>query len=139
MRDPECIFCKIIAGEIPCAKVFESERILSFLDIAPVNKGHALVIPKDHHPTIFDIPAELAAEMLEAKQRIGRAVMDATSAPGLNVMMNNDKTAGQLVPHAHWHLIPRFEGDGLKFWPQHSYESNDEMASLADAVAARLG
>jgi len=130
----ECIFCKIVRGEIPCAKVYESDRVIAFLDIAPVQPGHALVIPKDHHPTLFDIPAALAQELQTALQRVGSAVMQATSAQGLNLGMNNHKAAGQLVPHAHYHLIPRFEGDGLSLWPQKSYDDTEKMQQLAAAI-----
>lgn len=136
--DTDCIFCKIIAGEIPCAKVFESERILAFLDIAPVNKGHALVIPKGHFPQVWAIPAEFAADLLEAQKAVGRALMDATGADGLNIGMNNYAAAGQLVMHAHYHLIPRFEADGLELWPGKAYTDMDEMNSLAENIRGRI-
>lgn len=130
----ECIFCKIVRGEIPCAKVYESENVLAFLDIAPVQPGHSLVIPKEHHPTLFDIPPALAEELLQALQKVGQAVMHATKAQGLNLGMNNHKAAGQLVPHAHYHLIPRFEGDGLRLWPQKSYDDTELMQKLAVGI-----
>lgn len=130
----ECIFCKIVRGEIPCAKVFESDSVLAFLDISPVNKGHALVIPKDHYPTMFDIPVSHAEELHAALQSVGRGVMLATKADGLNLGMNNYKAAGQLVAHAHYHLIPRFEGDGLTLWSQNPYDNQEEMQQLAAAI-----
>lgn len=130
----DCIFCKIVRGEIPCAKVYESDTVLAFLDISPVNKGHALVIPKDHYPTLFDIPVAHAEELLAALQNVGRAVMQSTEADGLNLGMNNYKAAGQLVPHAHYHLIPRFEADGLTLWPQNPYEDQEQMQQLAAAI-----
>ncbi|MBG0791023.1 MAG: HIT family protein [Desulfovibrionaceae bacterium] len=133
--DSECIFCKIIAGDIPCAKVYESESCLAFLDIAPVNAGHALVLPKGHYPTLMDIPAELGSDLLRALSSVGRAVMEATGADGLNLMQNNYEAAGQLVHHAHYHLIPRFSDDGLRLWPQSRYEDQDEMGRLAEKIA----
>ncbi|MCJ2165735.1 MULTISPECIES: HIT family protein [unclassified Pseudodesulfovibrio] len=135
--DSDCIFCKIVAGDIPCAKVFESENILAFLDIAPVNAGHALVLPKGHYPTLMDIPVELGNELLQALSSVGRAVMEATGADGLNLMQNNHEAAGQLVHHAHYHLIPRFADDGLRLWPQSSYEQ-DEMKRIATSIAELL-
>ena len=134
-KDPDCIFCKIIAGEIPCAKVYESETCLAFLDIAPVNPGHALVLPKGHYPTLMDIPAELGSELTETLSKVGRAVMEATGADGLNLMQNNHEAAGQLVNHAHFHLVPRHSDDGLQLWPQTGYDNPDEMSGLAKTIA----
>ncbi len=133
--DSECIFCKIVAGEIPCAKVYETESCLAFLDIAPVRGGHALVLPKAHYPTLMDLPAEWGEELLRGLSKVGKAVMEATGADGLNLMQNNYEAAGQLVHHAHFHLIPRFEDDGLRLWPQSPYDDPDEMAGLAARIA----
>ncbi|SNS23011.1 histidine triad (HIT) family protein [Humidesulfovibrio mexicanus] len=135
----DCIFCKIIAGQIPSAKIYDQGGVYAFLDIAPVNKGHALVVPKKHYATLFDLPDDLGREMLAALKNVGRAVMTATGASGLNVGMNNYESAGQLVHHAHFHLIPRHDGDGLTLWTQHAYESTEEMRKLAQAIAAALG
>lgn len=135
----DCIFCKIIAGQIPSAKIYDHGGVYAFLDIAPVNKGHALVVPKKHHATLFDLPDDLGREMFAALKNVGRAVMTATGASGLNVGMNNYESAGQLVHHAHFHLIPRHDGDGLTLWTQHAYESTEEMRKLAQAIAAALG
>lgn len=133
--DPDCIFCKIVAGDIPCAKVYESETVLAFLDIAPVNAGHALVLPKAHHATLMDVPGELGADLTKALSAVGKAVMEATGADGLNLMQNNYEAAGQLVHHVHFHLIPRHSDDGLRLWPQSSYENPEEMAGLAETIA----
>jgi len=134
----DCIFCKIIEGKIPCAKVYDVGGVFAFLDIAPVNKGHALVVPKKHYATLFDLPPELGRELLIALKTVGAAVMQATGATGLNVGMNNFEAAGQLVHHAHFHLIPRHNADGLSLWTQHAYESMDDMQKLAHAVKAAL-
>lgn len=133
--DSDCIFCKIVAGEIPCAKVFESESCLAFLDIAPVNAGHALVLPKGHYPTLLDLPAELGSDLMQTLSKVGKAVMEATGADGLNLMQNNFEAAGQLVHHAHFHLVPRFEDDGLRLWPQTGYDDPEEMTGLAKKIA----
>ncbi len=133
-----CVFCQIVAGKIPCAKLYETETVLAFLDIAPVRKGHALVLPKAHHPTLWDLPAGLGEDLLAAMQAVGRAVMAATGAEGLNVGMNNHAAAGQLVPHAHFHLIPRHGGDGLSLWAQSAYAGQEEMTGLAQAIRAKI-
>ena len=133
-----CVFCQIVAGKIPCAKLYETETVLAFLDIAPVRKGHALVLPKAHHPTLWDLPAGLGEDLLAAMQAVGRAVMAATGAEGLNVGMNNHAAAGQLVPHAHFHLIPRHGGDGLSLWAQSAYAGQEEITGLAQAIRAKI-
>lgn len=133
--DSECIFCKIVAGDIPCARVFESDTCLAFLDIAPVNAGHALVLPKGHYPTLMDIPVELGGDLFQVLSRVGKAIMEVTGADGLNLMQNNYEAAGQEVHHAHYHLIPRFADDGLRLWPQTGYDDPDEMGRLAAKIA----
>lgn len=135
MEKSDCIFCQIVAGNIPCAKVFETDLVLAFLDIAPIRPGHALVIPKAHHETLLDVPAELSGPLFEALRRVGRAVLAATGAEGLNVGMNNYAAAGQLVPHAHFHVIPRVSGDGLSLWPGAAYDSPEAMRRLAEAIS----
>ncbi|MBI9111114.1 HIT family protein [Maridesulfovibrio ferrireducens] len=134
MNNQDCIFCKIVAGDIPCFKIYETENILSFLDIGPVNKGHALVIPKGHYKNLWDIPADLGKELMTASQVVGDAIVKATGADGLNLLMNNNDAAGQLVFHAHFHLIPRFKDDGLKLWDQGEYNDMDEAMALAQKI-----
>lgn len=107
---------------------------MSFLDIGPVNKGHALVIPKNHYKNIWDFPAELGAEVLTAAQVVGDAIVKATGADGMNILMNNNAAAGQLVFHAHFHLIPRFKNDGFKLWKQSEYDNMDEASALAQKI-----
>lgn len=137
-KDPDCLFCKIVAGDIPCAKVFESDSCIAFLDIAPVNAGHTLVLPKAHHATLMDTPAELGGDLMDALSKVGAAVLEATGADGLNLMQNNHEAAGQLVHHVHFHLIPRHADDGLKLWPQSGYDSPDEMSGLAQTIAGLI-
>ena len=138
MADQDCIFCKISTGEIPCAQVYSTDTVLAFLDIAPVNPGHVLVIPRMHCPTIFEIPEDLGNDLLRAMQQVGQALMQSVQATGLNVNMNNYEHAGQLVDHAHFHLIPRFAADGLGLWPQKPYEDQQEMTRLAEAMRHRI-
>ena len=138
VQQENCIFCKIARGEIPCTSVFESDELIAFLDISPVNKGHTLVVPKAHMETLFDMPDELGNSLIAAMKRIGTAIMRATGAEGLNVIQNNYPAAGQQVPHLHWHLIPRISGDGYAAWPQSAYGDMREMASLAAAIREKL-
>ncbi|CAM2061680.1 histidine triad (HIT) family protein [Desulfovibrionales bacterium] len=134
MVSVDCIFCKIVTGIIPCARIFEIDTILAFMDIAFVQPGHALVIPKGHYPTLLDLPTGLGIDLLAAQQTVARAVQIVTHADGFNLNMNNFEAAGQLVPHAHFHIIPRHLGDGFKPWTQTPYSSPDTMHILAAAI-----
>ena len=116
-----CIFCKIVKGEIPCSKIYEDEHTLAFLDIMPINKGHTLVIPKKHYKNIFDIPEEELCEVMKAVKKIAPAIQDAANADGVNITSNNEEAAGQVVMHSHTHIIPRFKDDGLKHWSSGEY------------------
>lgn len=133
-----CIFCEIIQGRIPCEQVYATRTILAFLDIAPVHPGHVLVVPKTHYPTLAEIPMELGNDLLEALRRVSGAVMRGVNAAGLNVIMNNHRVAGQLVDHAHFHVIPRHENDGLQLWPQSKYHSQEQMQSVAAAIRTAM-
>ena len=113
----DCIFCKIIRGEIPSAKILESDSVLAFLDINPVSKGHTLVIPKTHYGTFPEIPVGVLAVLGEALQKIGMAVKSKLNFAGFNILLNNDRAAGQLIHHSHFHLIPRNLEDGVMDWP----------------------
>lgn len=111
-----CIFCKIISEEIPCHKVYEDDDILAFLDISPVSLGHTLVIPKKHSETILDTPDETLKKILSVSKKIATVLMEVTEATGFNLNQNNFEVAGQVVPHLHFHIIPRFQNDGLSLW-----------------------
>jgi histidine triad (HIT) family protein len=111
-----CIFCKIAEGKIPCSKVYEDKENIAFLDIGPVNKGHILVIPKKHYRWVWDIPAAESSKMMPILQKLAKAVQNATKCD-LVVMT----VVGDAVEHAHIHLIPKFNNDALKFWPQGKY------------------
>jgi len=125
----DCLFCKIIEGKIPCTKVYENDKVLAFLDISPVSKGHTLVLPKKHYETIMDADEQTLYELIKTVKKLSNAVMKAMKADGINVETNNKRAAGQLVPHLHVHLIPRFENDGLKFdWPTKKFPDMDEIA-----------
>ena len=136
--DEHCIFCKIIRGEIPCSKIFENDRVLAFLDIGPAARGHALVVVKAHAATLSDVPETSGNALLSALQKVGRAVMEECGATGFNCVQNNFPSAGQVVPHVHWHVIPRFDEDELFSIPAGQYSSTKEMQLLAAAVEKRI-
>ena len=118
----DCIFCKIIKGDIPCAKLYEDQNVLAFLDIGPLSDGHTLVIPKQHFDRLHDCPAELLGKIGTQLGRIAKAVMMAIGSDGYNLLNNNSRAAGQLVEHLHFHIIPRNEGDGVfNRWPAYEY------------------
>jgi histidine triad (HIT) family protein len=133
--DAECIFCRIVKGEIPSFRVYDDEHMYGFLDINPVRPGHVLLLPKGHYPSVLDVPGELGASILRGMAGLGRAVMLATGADGFNCLQNTLAAAGQTVFHAHWHIIPRQHGDGLAHWPQAARPAEETMRALADAVA----
>ncbi|HII17662.1 TPA: HIT family protein [Candidatus Woesearchaeota archaeon] len=121
-----CIFCSIIKGKIPCAKIYEDGEVIALLDINPVNKGHALVLPKEHVHTLTDASDELLAKVMSAAKKIAFAIVRTTGAEGFNILQNNHKAAGQMVPHLHFHIIPRFERDKrFESWPHESYAKGE--------------
>jgi histidine triad (HIT) family protein len=134
---PECIFCKIVAGAIPSHKVYEDEKVLAFLDIAPVHPGHTLVITKSHFANFEEINEEDLANLIKAVKRIGKAMKDGLGVEGYNMQVNNDPVAGQIIPHIHFHIIPRKKDDNLKLWSQGKYpEGEAEVYSrkIKDAI-----
>ena len=134
----DCIFCKIIKGEIPCSKVYEDSKTIAFLDITPCNKGHTLVLPKKHYETMDDIPPEELQDLIVKIQKVAKAVVKAVNAEGYNVNQNNKKAAGQVIDHIHFHIIPRFSDDGHSFdWTHAKYEEN-EMDKVKEKISSFL-
>jgi len=125
-----CLFCDIVSGKIPCHRVFENEKVLAFLDIAPVNYGHALVVPKAHYANMEEIPEDALCETVKIVKIVGKALKEGLAAPGYNVSINNDPVSGQVIPHIHFHVIPRKEGDGLKLWEQGKYGNGEALEVL---------
>ncbi|MBU0628733.1 MAG: HIT family protein [Nanoarchaeota archaeon] len=121
-----CIFCRIVKGEIPCARIFEDDKVISFLDISPANKGHALIVTKGHYETLLEIPDEVLLDVMSKAKKIARAMSSALGNKGFNIVMNNGKAAGQIVPHAHIHIIPRFDRDGMNVdWKHKKYNDKE--------------
>jgi histidine triad (HIT) family protein len=133
-----CIFCKIIAGELPAPIVLEDELTVAFLDHRPVFHGHSLLVPKNHCQTLVDLPAPLVGPFFTNAQLLARAVEQALEAQGTFVGINN--RVSQSVPHLHVHIIPRRRKDGLRgfFWPRQRYQSDEEMWSIQKAIAVAV-
>lgn len=131
----DCIFCKIINGEIPCSKVYDDDMFIGFLDIRPIHKGHTLIVPKAHFENIFDTPADFASAVYPVIKKVAEAVKNATGCDAVNIVQNNGAEAGQEVFHSHLHIIPRYKDDGLKFAARHAeYEGFDEMNDMAARI-----
>ncbi len=110
----ECVFCKIVKGEIPCHKIWEDENFLAFLDIEPAGEGHTLVIPKKHFRTLLDVEKEYSSKFIKFLQKVGKILIEKYKSDGFNIVLNNGKSAGQVVEHVHFHILPRKQGDGKK-------------------------
>jgi histidine triad (HIT) family protein len=136
--DPDCIFCKIIAAEIPSFKLYEDDATLAFMDINPANEGHALVIPKEHTPNLHTVsPAALTATLLTA-QKLAAAIDETLRPDGLNLVQANGPAAAQSVLHFHMHLLPRSDGDDLKLnWGLEAGDM-DAIGALAERIRANL-
>ena len=135
--EKECVFCKIIKGELPCKKIYEDKEFLAFLDIMPISPGHTLIIPKKHYKNLLSFPKQEDTALLELIKKISLAITKAVSADGFNLGMNNGEAAGQSVMHAHMHIIPRFKNDGLKSWP-HQNIPEQEMSRIKDKIVRFL-
>ena len=133
-----CLFCRIVAGELPAHVVMDEANVVAFLDTRPVFPGHVLIVPRVHHETLMDLPGDLVQPLFEAAQRIGRAIESGLAADGVFVGINN--RISQSVPHLHIHAVPRRRKDGLRgfFWPRTKYASDEEAADFAARIAASL-
>ncbi|MHC4712358.1 MAG: HIT family protein [Planctomycetota bacterium] len=134
----DCIFCKIAAGDLPCWKIWEDDRVLVFLDINPVTEGHTLVIPKAHSSDVTGVSDEDLRALAEALRRTAPAVVQAVSAEGFNILNNCGRAAGQAVEHVHFHVIPRTSGDGRGYrWITSQYEKG-KGEELATTIAGNI-
>ncbi|MBI4215157.1 MAG: HIT family protein [Parcubacteria group bacterium] len=129
-----CIFCKIVNKEIPSFIVGEDEKCLAFLDIRPINKGHVLVVPKEHYPTLLDIPDALLRELMVFVKKITKAVSGSLETEHINIFQRNGQLAGQAVPHIHFHVLPRFPGDGHHEWDGKQVYNEGEGETYRDRI-----
>jgi histidine triad (HIT) family protein len=134
----DCLFCRIVAGEIPAVVVFEDQNTIAFLDHRPLFPGHTLLVPREHFETLGDLPASLVGPLFTNAQLLSRVVQAAMDAEGNFVAMNN--RVSQSVPHLHVHVVPRRRKDGLKgfFWPRTKYKDQEEMELVREKISAAI-
>ena len=133
----DCVFCRILKGEIPCCKVYEDDKVLAFLDIAPFNFGHTVIVPKEHNHSVTTLPEEYLSAMFVVAPKLAVAIMTATGAEGFNLVLNNGHVAGQVVPHAHLHILPRFADDDVLITASSkAYATPEEMSDMAEKIVA---
>lgn len=136
MKDAECIFCKIAAGEIPSKTIYEDEQFRVIMDISPATKGHALILPKEHYANLYEIPEEVAADAMKLAKKLAKKMTDALQCDGFNLVQNNGEVAGQTVFHFHMHLIPRYKDDGNedKICWNHLELSEEELEEIHQKI-----
>ena len=134
MKKDDCIFCKLANGDIPTNSIYEDDKFNVILDNGPATKGHALILPKDHADSLFDLPEETAADAMKLAKKLGQHIVETLKADGLNVVQNNGEAAGQTVKHYHLHLIPRYEGDGQKILWDPTSPSAEELVQVKDLL-----
>jgi len=138
-QDPaDCVFCRVVAGEAPADMVVDEDHVLAFLDVRPLFPGHCLLVPRDHHETLVDLPDDLVGPLFASARRLAQAVEDAMEAHGSFIALNN--RVSQSVAHLHVHVVPRRHKDGLRgfFWPRQRYKDPQEAAAVAASIRARL-
>ncbi len=136
MRDSNCIFCKIAAGEIPSNTIYEDDEFKVILDLAPAAKGHALILPKEHYVDIYEIDEEVAGRAMKLAKKLAVHMTDVLGCDGFNILQNNHEVAGQTVFHFHMHLIPRYKNaknNDILLW-NHETFSEEEMAEIRDSL-----
>lgn len=126
----DCIFCKIVAGEISSYKVYENDKVTAFLDILPISPGHTIVAPKSHAADLEDLPDDDLCALALVIKKTGKAMMDGLDVKGYSVFLDNKDAANQHVPHVHFHVVPRKEGDNLARWPQGGYDEGEAEECL---------
>jgi histidine triad (HIT) family protein len=126
----DCLFCRIVKNEVPAFVVYEDDIVMAFLDIAPVNQGHVLVIPKIHYSNYEEMDDVTLSKIFMVVKKIGYAIKKGLNVSGYNTIVNNDPVAGQIIPHFHVHIIPRNRDDGLGLWPQGKYGTNEAETVL---------
>src|SRR5829696_6071956 len=136
--EDNCLFCRIVSGELAATVVYEDEHSVAFLDHRPLFPGHTLLVPREHVETLGELPSRFVAPFFEAAQLLARAVESAMDAEGTFVAMNN--RVSQSVPHLHVHIVPRRRKDGLKgfFWPRTKYKGDEEMREVKKKISAAL-
>ncbi len=136
MKDSNCIFCKIIAGEIPSNTIYEDDEFKVILDVSPASKGHALILPKEHYADLYEIDENVAADAMKLAKKLATRMTDVLKCDGFNLLQNNHEVAGQTVFHFHMHLIPRYlnaKNNDILVWSHENF-TPEEMAEIRDAL-----
>ena len=134
MKDSNCIFCKIVNGEIPSRTIEETEMFRVVLDVGPATKGHALILPKEHYKNLYDLPEETAAEAIKLAKKVALKMKDKLSCDGVNMVQNNEEAAGQTVFHFHMHVIPRYKEDGQVIGWKPGQPTAEEMDAVLEML-----
>lgn len=134
MKDSNCIFCKIANGEIPSRTIEENDLFKVVLDVGPATKGHALILPKDHYRNLYDLPEDVAAEVYKMAKKIALRMKEKLGCDGVNVVQNNEETAGQTVFHFHMHVIPRYKDDGQVIGWKPGQPTAEELDAIVEAL-----
>ena len=134
MRDNNCIFCKIAAGEIPSKTIYEDDKFRVILDLGPATKGHALILPKNHYANLYELPEEIAGDVMKLAKKMATIMTEKLGCQGFNLMQNNGETAGQTVFHFHMHLIPRYENDGQEINWKPGSPSQEELEEIKNLI-----
>ena len=138
MKDENCIFCKIAAGEIPSATLYEDDDFRVILDLGPASKGHALILPKNHYRNLYDIDDEVASKAILLAKKMITKLTDVLNCDGYNIVQNNEEAAGQTVFHFHMHIIPRYKDDGQVIgWEPHTSDP-EVQAQLAEKIGQAI-
>lgn len=137
MKENKCLFCKIINREVSAERVYEDDEFIAFLDINPVNPGHTLVVPKKHSVNILDTDEIILSKIAIIIKKVTKGILRALDYEDFNIEVNNGKNAGQIISHAHWHIIPRNESDGLKNWSGGEYKEG-EISLIAQRIKKEI-
>lgn len=134
MKDDQCVFCKIAAGEIPSKTLYEDDKFRVILDLGPAAKGHALILPKDHYANIYELPEETAGEVMKLAKKMAEVMTKKLQCDGFNIVQNNGEVAGQTVFHFHMHLIPRYQNDGQKIGWKPGEPTQEELEEIKNII-----
>lgn len=134
MKDDNCIFCKIAAGEISSKTLYEDEQFRVILDLGPATRGHALILPRNHYGNIYELPEETAGDAMKLAKRMAGLMTDKLHCDGFNILQNNGEIAGQTVFHFHMHLIPRYKDDGQVISGKSGSVSSEELEEIKNII-----
>lgn len=134
-----CIFCRIVQKDIPNAIIYENDKFLAFMDKYPINHGHTLIVPKQHYGNILDMPFDIVGEMYSLVPKLAKAITNVIESDGFNINQNNGKSANQIVPHVHVHIVPRYSAEKVKGqWPTRKIAKMQELQELAQRITESL-